>query len=292
MIHLKSSAVLYINKISILLVSLMLLLLWVNFEFTKPTQQHITQNNSANTDSNNQTSGSKYLKILSVNPFLRSHEESESNDLNEDILPTVTALQSTIPAFASLELRLHGIVYQSNQNSYAMVSMLGAIQEIVSVNDAISEGLYLTKIAKRLVEVDYFGEKFVLTIEDRTRKPELIQNLSVNENPVTTSLNFEQQIDFLEVDKKRNPIRLFMIRRPYAVYRDGQFQGYKIMPGSNADQFKRLGFESGDIITYLNGIEFTGPGNKEYVIHQLTHSMYVDLTVIRGDQILNIKYGF
>ena len=83
-----------------------------------------------------------------------------------------------------------------------------------------------------------------------------------------------------------------MIRRPYAVYSQGEFQGYKIMPGSNEDQFKRLGFKSGDIITYLNGIEFTGPGKKEYVIEQLTHAMHIDLTVLRKGQELSINYGF
>jgi len=83
-----------------------------------------------------------------------------------------------------------------------------------------------------------------------------------------------------------------MIRRPYAVYHSGEFKGYKVMPGSNQDQFKRLGFKSGDIITYLNGTEFTGPGMKEYVIEQLTRATHIDLTVLRDGQELSINYGF
>ena len=275
MIQLKSPAVLYINKLSVLLVSLMLLLLLLNLEFNKPSLQSSINNKS--TDTND----SKYVKTLSVNPFLRTHDEAVSND----VLPTVNTLQTTIPSFASLNLRLHGIVYKRNQDSYAMISMQGSIQEIVSVNGKISEGLTLTEIAEKYVEVNYFGERYVLFIENS-------QRTLASDKDQKISLNLKQQIEFLEVDKQRNPIRLFMIRRPYAVYSNGEFQGYKIMPGSNADQFKRLGFKSGDIITYLNGIEFTGPGMKEFVIQQLTHAMHIDLTVMRDNQELNINYGF
>lgn len=284
MIVSKSPAVLNINRLSVILVSLMLLLLWAKFEFSKPVQQ----TSSNNVTDNNQAENSKYLKTIAVNPFLRSHEEIVSND----VVPTVTALQGAIPAFSSLKLRLHGIVYQQNQSSYVMISMRGAIQEIYSVNKEIEEGLYLTKIDKKEVEVNYFGEPHILTIENTRLFAEFHDTELTNQNERNGMLSLNQQIEFLEVDKQRNPIRLFMIRRPYAVYSNGEFQGYKIMPGSNADQFKRLGFESGDIITYLNGIEFTGPGMKEFVIQQLTHAMHIDLTVLRGNQVLNINYGF
>ncbi len=287
MIQPKSPAVLYINKLSILLVSLMLLLLWVNLELTKPIQQPATNHNNIDTN-DNQSNDSQYVKTLSVNPFLRTHDEVVSND----VLPTVTTLQSTVPPFSSLKLKLHGIVYQSNRSSYVMISVQGAIQEIYSVNDKISEGLYLTGITKNQVEVDYFDERHLLNIENTRRNEEFIHKSLVDGSEHKTDLNFKQQIEYLEVDKQRNPIRLFMIRRPYAVYSNGEFQGYKIMPGSNADQFKRLGFQSGDIITYLNGNEFTGPGMKGFVIQQLTHAMHIDLTVMRGNQELNINYGF
>ena len=286
MIESKSPTILHINKLSVLLVSCLLLLLWVNLELTKSPQS--TSNKNIPDNSKHQSRDSKYLKTLSVNPFLRSHDEAVSNDE----VPTVTALQSSIPSFASLNLRLHGIVYQRENGSYAMISMNSAIQEIVSVNDAIAEGLYLIDIAKKQVIVDYFGERHVLFMDNSRIIKSPIQTSSTEENEQISSENFNQQIEFLEVDKQRNPIRLFMIRRPYAVYKNGEFQGYKIMPGSNADQFKRLGFQSGDIITYLNGIEFTGPGKKEYVIQQLTHAMHIDLTVIRGEQELTINYGF
>ena len=282
MIQTKSPAVLYINKLSVLLVSLLLLLIWVKFESSK--SQQVIQSATINLSHSND---SKYLKKTIVNPFKRSESEAPS----QDVLPTVTALQASAPAFASLQLRLHGIVYQANQNSYVMISMLGAIQEIYRINDQISEGLFITDIAKKQIEVDYFGERHRLFIE-QTQFSNINQKQNDEHIEESTSKYFDQQLELLEVDKQRNPIRLFMIRRPYAVYKQGEFLGYKIMPGSNEDQFKRLGFKSGDIITYLNGIEFTGPGMKQFVIEQLTHAMHIDLIVLRDDQELSINYGF
>lgn len=279
MIQSGTPTVLYINKLSVLLVSSLLLLLWVGLEVIPSIQQPSKSIDVV--DSKN----SKYLKTLTVNPFLRMSDDIVTNDT----LPTVTALQSKIPPFSSLKLKLHGIVYLSNQESYAMISEKGAIQEIVSVNSEISEGLYLTKIEIRQIEVDYFGERHILLIQNNRIDQ---GRLLADENEQSSNFNFEKEIELLEVDKQRNPIRLFMISRPYAVYSNGVFQGYKIMPGSNTDQFKRLGFQSGDIITYLNGVEFTGPGKKEFVIQQLTHSIHIDLTVLRGNQELTINYGF
>lgn len=282
MIQASSPTVLYINKFSVLVLSILLVFLWLTHDsFQSEQELSKTSSHSLN------ISTPKYLEKSIINPFLRSENIAPPTDF----LPTVTALQKSVPAFSSLELKLHGIVFQRNQKSYAMISMQGAIQEIYSVNGEISEGLFITNITKKRVELDYFGKRHLLVI-DATIPTQTHPDQMNEDRAQFEQFSFDQQIEYIEVDKHRNPIRLFMIRRPYAVYKDGQFQGYKIMPGSNADQFKRLGFQSGDIITYLNGIEFTGPGYKEFVINQLTHAMHIDLNVLRDNEELSIQYGF
>jgi len=234
MIQSKSATVLHINKISIFLISISLFFLW--FTYKSIDNKQLNHHTGA---SLKDTHKSKYIKKSTINPFIRSQSEPTT----QDIIPTITSLQAAVPVFSSLQLKLHGIVYQKNQNSYVMISSQGGR------NDG-------------------------------------------HMNEITITQSIDEQLEFLEIDKKRNPIRLFMIRRPYAVYKSGEFQGYKIMPGSNEDQFKRLGFKSGDVITYLNGKQFTGPGMKEFVIQQLTHAMNIDLIVLRDGQELSISYGF
>ena len=273
------SSSLFINKFSVLTVCIIILFFWMKIFFAERSQNDFSsKNNMGHQDRSDEP---KLSKTSLINPFLRSHNETVTNDS----LPTVTTLQSKIPGFLSLKLKLHGVVFVNNKDSYAMVSLKNAIQEIVVIHDEISEGLYLTKIEKNQITVNYFGEEYVLKIEAKTQTQEI--------NVIESNYDVEQfEVENLDIDKRRNPIRLFMIRRPFAVYNKGVFQGYKIMPGSNEDQFKRLGFKSGDIITYLNGVTFTGPGMKEFVIQQLTYEMNIDLIVKRGNQELSINYGF
>jgi len=218
---------------------------------------------------------------LLVNPFIRSDNESVPMDL----IPTVIRIVRTIKPFESLDIRLHGIVYKNNNVGYAIISLHSAIQEIYIVNSEIMAHLVVTEIAKNHVEVNYFGEHHRLSIEDSFVS-------SGREDGSASGMTFAEEVALVEEDHRRNPIRLLMIRRPYAVYDDGRFLGYIVMPGSNDDQFKRLGFESGDIITYLNGTAFEGPGKEGFVIAELTHSSDIDLTVLRGEDELNIIYGF
>jgi type II secretion system protein C len=163
--------------------------------------------------------------------------------------------------------------------------MDGAVQEIYSVNAQIMDRMVITEIAKKHVVIDYYGELHRLRIETSFDAKDLKYERA-------SGMSFAEELAIVEEDHRRNPIRLLMIRRPYAVYDTGLFLGYLVMPGSNEDQFKRLGFQSGDIITYLNGTSFDGPGKAEFVITELTHASNVDLTVLRGEDELSIVYGF
>ena len=258
--------VFFTSKTTVLLVaSVALLFLLLNIEFPKSdsqlSQQQITTLNSF-TDNN-----------TFANPFFRSDGESKAMDS----LPTITQIVPHIEPFENYDLRLHGIVYKRNNEGYAMISMHSAIQEIYTVNSEIRDRMVLNEISKSTVVIDYHGELYRLSIESSQRNKDF--------NSVKTiSKNLAEEIATVKEDHRRNPIRLLMIRRPYPVYEDGRFLGYIVMPGSNEDQFNRLGFKSGDIITYLNGIPFVGPGKAEFVITELTHSRNIDLTVLRGEK--------
>ena len=276
MTYSKSPSVFFTSKLTTSLVAISLLLFILlnvkSLDSEKTVTLSIQQQNAVNPFSDNH---------LFVNPFIRSDTESVPMDL----IPTVTSIVRTNKPFASLDLRLHGIVYKNNNAGYAMISMNSAMQEIYTVNSEIIDNLVLKEITKKHVQIDYFGEQHRLSIDGSTVSLD-------HEGERASGITFAQEVALIEEDYRRNPIRLLMISRPYAVYDNGRFLGYLVMPGSNHDQFKRLGFESGDIITYLNGTAFEGPGKEGFVIAQLTHSSNIDLTVMRGEDQLNIIYGF
>ena len=201
-----------------------------------------------------------------------------------DLPILLSNLKPPVP-FEGLQIKLHGIVYNGPNDSYALISRRGGIQEVYQTGSIVFKHTLIVGVAKDQIEIDYYGESWILRIEQQ-------RNQYSESTTELTNENIRQQGIIRTQERRRNPIRLLLIRRPYAVYRDGQFLGYKIMPGSNADQFVRLGFESGDVITSLNGISFDGPGMQRFIIDELTHSRNIDLVVLRGKDQLSIMYGF
>ncbi len=198
--------------------------------------------------------------------------------------------QRTALSFEELNLKLHGIVYKANNGGFAMISRNGSVQEIYTANAQPLSGLYLETIYKKTVQFRYHGELFTLGMESKSER-----YISPNSDSKTmhfSSLSLREQQRIILADKQRNPIRFLMIGRPREVYDAGKFLGYRILPGANIDQFRRLGFEHGDIITYLNGVNFDGPGEASFVINELTQASNIDLTVLRGNDELSITYGF
>lgn len=204
--------------------------------------------------------------------------------------PSLTDLKRKVLLFHQLNLKLHGIVYKANNKGYAMLSRNGGIQEIYSANTEPLAGLTVKNINKKNVQFDYRGDLFTLGMS----LTENHQGIAFSDFDAAnfSSLSLLEQQGHINTDKKRNPIRLLMIRRPYEVFQSGVFLGYRVMPGANIDQFRRLGFERGDIITYLNGIAFDGPGKAAFVINELTQASAIDVTVLRGADELSINYGF
>lgn len=198
--------------------------------------------------------------------------------------------QSEVLSFQQLNLKLHGIVYKANNAGYAMLSRNGSVQEIYGANAQPLAGLTVKQIGKKSVQFEYHNELFTLGMSSMAdAQTPLISTTNV---PLFTALTLEEQQALTLTDKQRNPIRFLMIGRPHGVVNQGKFMGYKINPGANIDQFRRLGFEHGDIITYLNGVEVNEPGKSGFLINELTQASNIDLTVLRGEDELSITYGF
>ncbi len=255
-----------------LILSLILGIIVVNTKFI-----NLTQSESFIDQKTDTTQPDNF--ILSFINLLQS-SETQSNPL-----PIILSdLNLSVP-FEDLQIRLHGIVYNGENASYALISRRRGVQEVYQTGSSIFNNTTVREITKNQVKINYYDESHILKMESRGNNDSLPYWKTV-ENDI------QQQRITLEEDKRRNPIRLLMIRRPFAVVEGGRFLGYKIMSGGNTDQFIRLGFESGDIMTSLNGKTLDGPSMQHFIISELTHSRNLDLVVLRGQDQLSIMYGF
>lgn len=58
-----------------------------------------------------------------------------------------------------------------------------------------------------------------------------------------------------------DPQSLAQVVKVSAVRGDGGLKGYRVAPGRDAEQFRQLGFESGDVVTAVNGLALSDPAN-------------------------------
>ncbi len=83
----------------------------------------------------------------------------------------------------------------------------------------------------------------------------------------------------------RQPMALMQYIHPMAVFKNGQFAGYRVFPGIHPRLFLRMGFVPGDIIEQINGEALTGPIQSLNLIRSLGHSRQpIQLTIDQHGQ--------
>ena len=65
--------------------------------------------------------------------------------------------------------------------------------------------------------------------------------------------------------------------------------GYRVAPGSDATAFKALGFESGDIVTAVNGLDLSDPANTVSLYQSMRDATEATFDLKRGDTTLTLS---
>lgn len=92
----------------------------------------------------------------------------------------------------------------------------------------------------------------------------------------------------LKQSLQQNPAALLDIVRPQPVRENGEYVGYRLNPGPDAEQFRALGLQSGDVVTAINGQSLSNPSQSLQIMQQLDAGQAVTLTVRRHGRIEEI----
>ena len=84
----------------------------------------------------------------------------------------------------------------------------------------------------------------------------------------------EKFIDFINVTPVRN---------------DGELKGYRVSPGKDAALFNDTGLQTGDVITYINGLDLTQPREAVEAMQALRESDNLEIAVLRNDQPMTLS---
>lgn len=118
----------------------------------------------------------------------------------------------------------------------------------------------------------------------RTKAPAGPSDIDKRNDPETTKLaqGFRDTL-------YSNPQSLAKLVRVGAVRKNGSLLGYRVSPGSQVDQFKQLGFQSGDMVTAVNGIKLDNPANTMQLYNAMRSAGEVVFEVERNEQPVTIS---
>ncbi|WOJ98408.1 type II secretion system protein GspC [Congregibacter brevis] len=207
-----------------------------------------------------------------------------------------------------LPLLLRGVLAASEAGLGQAVVEHRKLQDLYQVGDElpVSGEVVLAKVLSNLVVLDNGGRYEVLRlfeeVELMTSVSDSTPNVSVAERSRATDApvrNVEVDTSASEIATEyrerlyRDPQSLAEVVRVVAVRDGDQLQGYRVSPGSAAGEFTALGFETGDLVTAVNGMSLTDPANTVRLYQAMRSASEASFELQRkGESVtLNVSLG-
>jgi len=173
-----------------------------------------------------------------------------------------------------LELTLRGVLASTEDGLGQAIIEHRQRQAVYAVEDElpVSGNVKLAKVMPRRVVLENNGTYELLTLYEDSEFDAQLRDQARSPTPAATTAAptrvdkvDDPRVSALASGYRRqlyeNPETLASVVRISAV-RDGeQLLGYRVAPGRDAQQFRQLGFEAGDLVTGINGIELNNPAN-------------------------------
>ncbi len=197
-----------------------------------------------------------------------------------------------------LQLKLRGIVSSTEDGlGYAIIESNNE-QDVYSVEDKLplSGEVTLAKVMPMQVVLDNGGTYELLALYDESSlgtgsaapaMPAATQTsapVDRREDAQTTSLaqSYRERL-------YQNPQSLAEVVRISAVREGSTMRGYRVSPGTDAEQFTQMGFEAGDVVTGINGVSLDNPTNTMVLYNSLRTAGEVVFELERGGQQLTLS---
>lgn len=199
-----------------------------------------------------------------------------------------------------LDLTLRGIISSTDDGLGHAIVEHKSKQQVYAVEDKlpISGRVILAKVMPDRIVIDNRGTYELLILYDdsalssqvavpaiqaRPKPQGELKNIDMRGDVRTTALarGYRQQL-------YKNPESLAELVRISAVRDGGVLRGYRVAPGSDAVQFSQLGFKRGDLVTGVNGIALSDPGNTVRLYQLMRSAREAVFDLERGEELLSV----
>ncbi|EAQ99067.2 type II secretion system protein GspC [Congregibacter litoralis] len=170
-----------------------------------------------------------------------------------------------------LPLLLKGVLAASEAGLGQAVIEHRNAQDLYQVGDElpVSGEVVLAKVLPALVVLDNGGRYEVLRLFEDSELSASVATASRTQPASTDAGAMDVTVDAEAAEIAsayrerlyRDPQSLVEVVRVAAVREGDQLRGYRVSPGNAADEFSALGFQSGDLVTAINGMSLTDPAN-------------------------------
>lgn len=215
---------------------------------------------------------------------------------------------------SDLDVALIGtLVYPDPGMSMATVKLSGE-SKLVRVGTVLEEKAKILAIERRFLIVDEDGEKKYIRLweqdkgGDAKKKPAAGRNNRKlpNEKPAATSKkktpnwkegvtkvsDTEYEISRGMLDEQLEDLsQLGMQARIVPNYRNGKYEGFKLVGVRPNSLYRSIGIRSGDIVKRINGTEINSPNKAIELFEQFKNSNAIQLDVERRGQQKSFNYN-
>jgi len=208
-----------------------------------------------------------------------------------------------------LKLSLHGTIAYRDQTGFAMIATQGKTQKTYAVGETLEghDNIRLKRVYASYIVLNREGKEEELHLPKKDDKSKTSHATTTppsgspapnfqfggrpddKPKPTAVSQNTRQntridpnQLSNIRDQLMTNPAQLTKIMRVSPVSYNGEFQGFKVTPGSQRKAFTALGFKAGDIVRSVNGTVIDAPEKGMEILQTLATSDVVNIVVKRG----------
>lgn len=215
-----------------------------------------------------------------------------------------TTAQPTRPVQAPetrLRLTLHGVIaHDDTQLARAIIAAADGQENAYAVGQEIPGGAKVSEIRADSVLLERAGRFEVLSMPKESVGDGIVDSAGSSSDATALPGGDGDALGDLRTRPLRE-IRDALVADPNAVNRlfrvipvqqGEEFKGFRVMAGSQTHLLERLGFNRGDIVTAVNGVELDNPIKGLEAVRQITEAQSsLEITVLRNgtQQVLNIS---
>ncbi len=253
--------------------------------------------------------GADMLSILNDrNPFNADHPKTaDDQDQTKD---DDTGPDQAGPADAAdLGVKLLGVLYSPNPAWSLATIRFGADTKLVREGVSIMNGAATVKhIAPRYIVVtrnkqDYIVRLWAKKDNANTRRPNRFARRFRHRGPVPSYMRksyskwvrkvgpYEYQVDRdMLMQNLQNLSALGMQARIIPNYRNGHYEGFRLVGVRPNSLYAALGIRSGDVIQRVNGMDLNSPNKALELFNQLQSSSSISLDLTRYGKKITMNY--